>query len=433
MVSIKTELGKPQKDGSRAVYIRLGVGSKLKRIRFYMDATAKDVNAKGEITDGKLEYMLGEEIQKMRKRIFDAGQIIETWPAEKVFNWITTDSTTPKEESFQLDFIAFGREQANKMMRDGREKTAEGYIIALRNFCKFLKRDSIDINEITKRLLVQYAEWFDSEGIGSRAKEQYMSNLRTLHSRAKDLYNDEDAGYVPIRLSPFTKVEFRRTAAEARSVEKRALSAKTMHYLFDLPHIDTRAGVALDAFLLSFGLCGMNAADMFEHVGGAVEGVISYSRKKTRRRSGSEADTRVTIPVELRDVHARLVGKRHTWLFAERYSNANCLNHALNDGIREAVEYAVDYYADKWGKKHETEEERNEVRKALGLPADLTFYAARHSWATIAANDCAVSMEIVDRCLCHVVKSVAAVSYVKRDFRYVDEANGKVMAAVFKA
>lgn len=40
------------------------------------------------------------------------------------------------------------------------------------------------------------------------------------------------------------------------------------------------------------------------------------------------------------------------------------------------------------------------IGKALNID-DLTFYAARHSWATIARNDCGIPMEDIAICLNH--------------------------------
>lgn len=432
MVNLKTELGKPKQDGTQAIYIRVSNGrTEYKRIRFYMDAHKGDIR-KGEIVSEGLMFALGEEVQRMRRKLMEAGSMVGTWPIGDIVKLLTEDT---RSLHFQLDFFEFGQKVINELINEGRDATASGYRTSLNNFKRFIGKDKLDINEITKNLLLNYQEWFKRQDIGSRAWEMYMSCLQALHNRAKKQYNDEEDGVVPIKYSPFSKVDFKRSAKEVRAVEKRAISIAAIRYIRDIPDevLPPKALMARDAFLLSFCLCGMNAADMFEHRTG--EGGdryrICYSRKKTRDRSGEATYTEVTVPEVVRPIHDRWAGKRHTWIYAEKYSTPNTLNHALNEGVKDMVQAAVWHYGNMWRLNIMTDKGRAAVMKRLELPADLTFYSARHSWATIAANDCNVRIDIVDRCLCHVVKSMAVAAYIKRDYREVDEANNAVIKLVF--
>ena len=98
--------------------------------------------------------------------------------------------------------------------------------------------------------------------------------------------------------------------------------------------------------------------------------------------------------------------------------------------MRAWIDATVKYYGELWNMDADTQ--RNKILKKLELPTDgLDFYSARHSFATIAANDCHVPTDIIDRCLCHAVSSVAANSYIKKDYRYTDETVEKVISFVF--
>lgn len=104
-------------------------------------------------------------------------------------------------------------------------------------------------------------------------------------------------------------------------------------------------------------------------------------------------------------------------MLSEKYADIGTLNHALNNGISSMVKWMKRYY----GKSIEE----------MGIPSNFSFYSARHSWATIARNDCEIPTHIVDMCLCHAGQTIADRSYVKKDYAFVDDANTKVMKFVF--
>ena len=67
------------------------------------------------------------------------------------------------------------------------------------------------------------------------------------------------------------------------------------------------------------------------------------------------------------------------------------------------------------------------------VPDGLNFYYARHTWATIARNECGVSFDEVHESLNHARRGNDRVTdiYVERDFSRVWEANRKVLDLVF--
>ncbi|QZE15136.1 hypothetical protein K4L44_04710 [Halosquirtibacter laminarini] len=63
----------------------------------------------------------------------------------------------------------------------------------------------------------------------------------------------------------------------------------------------------------------------------------------------------------------------------------------------------------------------------LGIPG-LTFYSARHSWATIAANEAGVDKYHVHVALNHVDPMMRVTDiYIKKDWSILDKANRKVI------
>ena len=63
---------------------------------------------------------------------------------------------------------------------------------------------------------------------------------------------------------------------------------------------------------------------------------------------------------------------------------------------------------------------------------DLEYYAARHSWATIALNKVGIDKYTVHASLNHVDESMKVTDiYIERDFVNENKANAKVLKYVF--
>jgi integrase len=67
------------------------------------------------------------------------------------------------------------------------------------------------------------------------------------------------------------------------------------------------------------------------------------------------------------------------------------------------------------------------------LPNDLYYYYARHTWATIAYNDCGIDMQTIHEALNHASDANMKITdvYVKKEFTRIWDANRKVLDFVF--
>lgn len=430
MVTFKVEVGKPQKDGSCAIYIKLNHGKERKRIRFFLDASYGDISDKGEIKNARLDMAINDTINSFKHKLYDAGMQVDSWSLSEIVNYLCKDYNN-KGSEFALDFFEFGERHIETLIKNDRDNYARLFKTALNNFEKFIGRRKIDINEIDKALLISYEEWFKEQNFGERAWEAYMICLQRIHNLAKERYNDEDADELNIKRSPFKSIKFKIPANKKSEITKRALSATALRYLWDVPLelLNGRAMMARDAYFLSFALCGMNAIDMWKYNNAKTtdEKVIEYYRSKTVNATGENSFIRVHIHPKVMEVHLRHWTKYNKWDFSN-YNNPYCFNDALRKGLLSLVDIAVSYYGKLFGIA-----DRSIILDKMQLPKEgkIDFYSARHSFATIAANDCGVSTDIVDRCQCHAINSVAARSYIKKDYRFADDTVDKVMSFVF--
>ncbi|MDR2361296.1 MAG: hypothetical protein LBD91_01030, partial [Prevotellaceae bacterium] len=84
----------------------------------------------------------------------------------------------------------------------------------------------------------------------------------------------------------------------------------------------------------------------------------------------------------------------------KRYSTYGTFNAALNKGLKQ-INCGVE---------------------------NLTFYAIRHTWATIAENNVGLSTSLVGRCLNHIDENLKTTKgYIKTNWRPVNNANRQVL------
>lgn len=156
---------------------------------------------------------------------------------------------------------------------------------------------------------------------------------------------------------------------------------------------------AIDIFLLSFALMGMNVADLYE-LRDPVGDEIVYFRKKVRERRSDKAEMRVRIPNEILPALDRLRGSRE-WLVFQEQASARAVTINANGNLKSWCE-------------------------SLGI-APFTMYAARHTWASLART-AGVEKATIDECLAHVGSLRVADIYIEKDWELMNEANRKVLA-----
>lgn len=313
--------------------------------------------------------------------------------------WEIVQERLAGAKGFRLDFIAFADEQT-----EGMEKgTAEGYKWSLHAFKKFLGRDTVDVNDIDKRMVADFLAWIEKRnGKGCRAGSFYLSHLARLHTLARERYNDDDVGVVRIPRQPFKGM-----IPPQPTTIHRALTPEQVKSIADCNPATMRGQLARDVFVLSFCLIGMNTADIYRIKKGDIcDGVLTYRRAKTDSRRADKAIMRVRVEPEAAAIFARYSGTRSPLGFDERYLNFKGFNWNVNKGLKE-------------------------VGKLVGV-SGLSSYFARHSWATIARNVCGIDKDTINEALNHASRDKVTDIYIARDWRRVWEANRNVLNAVFK-
>lgn len=382
-----------RKDGTWLVKVRINHRRKTIRKPTGIYATeAQLTRDRTRIRDARLLEAVRAAIDRIRMAAAEV-EGSEWMEADEL--WRRIAARMESERGFTLDLVTFSETVTAKMEKG----TADGYRYALNAFKSFLGRDRIDINEIDKGMVLRFREWIERRnGKGCRASSAYLEKLRMIHNRAREIYNDYDVGLVRIPRQPFIGM-----IPPQPVTRHRALTLEQMRKVVGAQPVTRRGVLAKDVFLLSFCLIGMNTADMFTICRSDIrDGVLTYRRSKTDSRRSDKAMMSVKVEREALEIMDR-------WQipFSGRYSNFQNFNKAVNVGL-------------------------DEVADLCGLD-DLTSYYARHTWATLARNECRIAKDVVHEALNHATRGDERVTdiYLARDWSLVWEANRKVLDLVF--
>lgn len=412
-----------KKDGTYNIKIRVTHNRQKRYLETPYHITKNDITQK--TFKIKNQYYIDKTdqiIKEYRRKCDEIGVFIKSMNIDQVIDLITKDS---KQTKFDLDIISYGRDIVKQLEKSGRKGNALTYRNAINNLVKFTERENVSIHEITSRFVQNWIAWIQAQPArpgrkkGDRAQSLYPGTLRAIHNRAKEEYNNEDLGIINIPLSPFKKIP------KISVAHKRALDVDQLKKLMSLDYTlvlqpgNNRFNLAKDVFLLSFGLIGMNAVDLY-NCDRYENGRITYQRTKTKNRRNDKALISIKVEPEVKplfDKYRDPTGKR-VFCFYKMYSSVDSFTLAINGFDR----------TDEKGNRHVVGLKK--IGDLLGVKS-LQFYAARHSWATIANNDAGVDKFTVHTALNHASEQMKVTDmYIKKSWDPIDRANKKVLKYV---
>lgn len=227
-------------------------------------------------------------------------------------------------------------------------------------------------------------------------------------------YNDYDAGIIRITSNPWPKVKI----PKADTPQHRAITMEACRAFFyaPLPESDRKfplAELGHDVAMLIQCLAGINTVDLYyAEKKNYHDGILGYERRKTREARADKAWFEIRVPDIVKPIVDKYLDKtdsEYLFSFHTRHSSYDSFNANVNIGIRQICEKVLklnkeDYYS---------------------------AYTFRHTWGTVAQNECGATLEEVDFGLNHAHKTKLARTYVKVDFTPAWELNEKVVEKLF--
>lgn len=382
----------------------------------------KKNSASGTITSEKIKEELDGLVREYRQIINENQDVVNECETSKDIVAMIERRKQRKE----IDFIEFARMFIEKTPNEG-TKTVK--TTGINSLCHFLNHkngnEKLPIKDLTSRFLREYEAWLRQEryitvrqnktakqayktikkpALNDTGVHSYMGIIQSVFNAALLHFNDYEKGDIIITNDPF-KVYTIPSVLEAK---KRAVDVDIIRKLYNYSPVNKRKRTTMftrDIYILSFLLAGMNAVDMLNCR--MVNGRIEYKRQKTKDRRKDNAFISVYIhPLALPIINKyRDPSGQHLFDFYKRYSNVRNLTKGIHRGMRSLCEeIGIDY---------------------------IQFYSARHSFATIARNECNISKDDISLCLNHSSGKTVTDTYIKQDFSRIDKVINKVVDYVF--
>ncbi|KAA6352387.1 hypothetical protein EZS27_000337 [termite gut metagenome] len=417
MPTFKIEIQNKRADGTYNVRIRIIHNREVRRLSTNIYVTNADLTRSLKLKNQQVIERCEFLIQRCREACNKLDYGIMALPIDELINRIKTHLTGGNH--FHLDFIKYTKQKTIKM----NPGTASTYLIMLNALQRYIKCDHLDITEINTAFLRGFENFIENEPSmqGSNRKKEkkeikpksgraisaYLACIRAIHNKAKEEFNDEDRGLIHIPYSPFKNFKIKPQP----KTRKRAISVEIIQSMINLPYEKeliggrwSRFNLAKDCFLLSFALIGMNSVDMY-YANIQKQDIIIYNRRKTEGRRNDSAEMHVKIEncISQLIVKYRDPGGNKLFNFYSHYATPFNFNKALNKGLKQ-------------------------IGKILDIEG-LEFYAARHSWATIARSSAVgIDKATVHEALNHVDNEMKVTDiYIDRDWSVIWNANKKVL------
>ena len=420
MLTINAEIKSDGKkvDGTYNVKLRFTLGRKIRRRATSLFVTPKDLTKELKIKSSSSVKREVDNLVRSYQEKCAALQIeLNHYTIDEVMDFL--DGERLKQQT--IDFVKFSREWIASTSIKG----APNYTTAVNALVRFVGKEELDINLVTQDFLEGFKSFLNKEREArtkklmqqgkrvpsNRSLSLYLVSIKKLFNEAKKKYNRKEKNLILIAHSPFDDFSIPRQEA----TRKRAISSDIIKKVWKLPYKEMKKGykstcrynLAKDCFILSFCLMGMNSADLY-FATDIQENTITYNRTKTKARRLDEAKMQVDIPhivMPIVDKYRDKSGKR-IFNFYRYYADEKAFNKAINYGLKE-------------------------IGSLLGID-DLEYYAARHSWATIALNKVGIDKYTIHAALNHVDDAMRVTDiYIERDFVNENKANAKVVKYVF--
>lgn len=228
-----------------------------------------------------------------------------------------------------------------------------------------------------------------------------LRNIRTV-------WNDAIANNV---VSNYPFKDFKIPSAPTA---KRNLSIAQVRELMNAKCIGERGNMAIDYFMLSLYLIGINDIDLCHlTTDNMVNGRLEYNRAKTGKHYSIKLEPEAIALIE------KYKGDKHLLNSLDVYVSHKAFAKYMNKSLKNIGEIEEESFQSKRG-----------VRKRLvaknNLPKGLSHYWCRHTWASLAF-EIGIPQDTIALALGHSFGNQVTAIYINPSLSKVDEANRKVI------
>lgn len=330
------------------------------------------------IKDTNILDNIYSDIIKFREKLNNMGSKADSMTAHELMDYLINSKDAGSFD--EIDFVTEAEYIINEI---NVTSTKYNFTAALNTLKAFIKKDNLPIKDFNAGLLRGLETYMVKSELKKNTVNAYMSFLKSMFNSIKRKYNTEFQ--TVITHNPFDFYDIPKAAPVRKKGQD--MTIEQLKEFRDKELVGTKK-LFRDVFFLSFYMCGMNSKDIFHHDWKIVNGRISYERAKTRNKRKDNAYISVHVPDEAKRLLVDLVPKMKS------YKNFSSFTLSMFVGA-----------------KH----------------LDITFYHARHIFATLAHNKFGHSVGNIEMALNNGGSRIGHV-YIDSDWSLVDRIQSDVIS-----
>lgn len=401
MATLKACVQRARKDGFYPVYIRVTHNRLSLYIKTDKMVTKRELSKSNDITDPVVMKFCTTLILEYMEKLNRVD--IRDWSCRMVVDYL-------QKGDENISFSEYARKHIDRLIDNGQVRNARNYELALQHMERFFGTTDVKFSQLTS---TKMTAWIKTMEKTNRAKEMYPVCMRQVFRAATAELNDYDVGMIRIKTNPWIKVKI----PQSDRPEKRAISAEDCRRFFAAPLPESKMKSPLpelgrDVAMMVLCLGGINTVDLFglkktDYHGG----IIHYRRAKTMRSRADGAYFEMRVPEIIQPLFEKYASDENDkWLFNfhSRLSSSDSFSANVNIGIKKICE-------------------------SMGMDKDDWYcaYTFRHTWGTIAQNDCRATISEVAFGMNHSAGHRVTRGYIKLDFTPAWELNERVIDFIF--
>lgn len=401
MANLKAVVRKQRADGMYPVYIRIVHRRKMGYIKTDKIISPKSLTKQGDIKDAVVNEYCSNLILRYTDKI--NRKDISAFTMKELIEYLTLD------EGEQC-FSEYAQLHIRRMEQRGQIRNAKNYKLAVQHLERYIGTNRVMFSHLSSAVLKR---WIESLAMTNRAKEMYPVCVRQIFKAALLELNDEERGIVRIKFNPWLKVQI----PKSDNGVQRAISAEACREFFNRPLPQTKMLSSLpelgrDVAMLVLCLGGINTVDLFNMKKSNYHNVvIGYKRAKTRHARRDEAYIEMRVEPFIRPVFEKYLAPEddeYLFNFHVRYCDSDSFSANVNNGIKKIC-----------------------ADMGMAKEAYYCVYTFRHTWGTIAQNDCDANLYEVAFGMNHSHGLKVTRGYVKIDYSPAWRLNAKVIDFIF--
>ena len=412
MATLSAKVFKHHKKADGTYNVKICVSHK--KDRRYIDTehyvTDKKLSKDFSVKDTFINSCINKALDEYRNMVSALGTRLNSFDVNQL-----TEHLLSKDQ--EIDLLKFAQVYIDQLEENKQTKSAANYKTLRNHLSDFVKVGRLPVEEVTPNFIRNFEKFLRSHRMMTRKDQfqreyqmegkplsdasihNYFRDFSGLFSSAMRHYNKPSLGLIPITYNPFEEY----TIVDAPETDKLNIGAAGIIKVRDcIYEPGGRLELAIKLGMLSFYLCGMNAVDFYKKEYVIKKGRVEYNRSKTKGKRKDKAFISIKIPPEAKELLEFAAS------LSERYSSIGNLNKALSKGM-------------------------SQLSAQTGIPG-LKFYSLRHSFGSIARNNCRLDLGFIGEALNHVEKGRSTTRiYIEKDWSIVDEVQEAVISYIKKS